>query len=233
MGNIKKKNFFLLVGFQHLILTALNENDEIFFSKELLVNDTNKEENFSSLKKFLDENIFELEKKFNYFIEEINLIIDYKDFITIDVSTNKNFNTINNKFEDYTSNLANIKDSVLRNMNDFKLIHMIINKFIVDKEDYYSIPEDIKNKNIFLEIRFICIKNDIIENLQNFFSKFEISINNISYFDYVNSFKTLENDNIFILASKLMDGYNPREVGFIKKPVENPGFFEKFFRLFN
>ena len=61
MDNIKKKNFFLLVGFEHLILTALNENDEIFFTKELLINDINIKENFITLEKFLDENIFELE----------------------------------------------------------------------------------------------------------------------------------------------------------------------------
>ena len=231
--NSSKKKFFLLIKFQQLVLSVLNENDEIIFNKELLVNDKNKNENFKTLKKFLDENIFELEKKFDYYIEDINLIIDYKDFITIDVSTNYNFNNPYNQTDNYSTNLANIKDNVLGNMNDHKLIHMIINKFIIDKKDYLSMPNDNNHKNMFLEISFICLKNDIILNLKMFFSKYEISIKNISYFNYVNSFKKLKTDNIFVLAEKLINGHNPKEVSLVQKPIENLGFFEKFFKLFN
>ena len=233
MDNIKKKNFFLLIRFKKFVFSALNENDEIFFDKELLARNENSEENFKTLEKFLNENIFELEKKFNYYIKDINLIIDYKDFITINVSSSYNFNNTNNQTESYPNNLTNIKDSVLKNMDDYKLIHMIVNKFIIDKKDYSSIPSDINYKNIFLEISFICLKNDIIQNLKFFFSKYEISIKNISCFDYVNSFKKLETENIFILANKLLNGYNSKEVRFIKKPSENMGFFEKLFKLFN
>ena len=233
MGNAKKKIFFLLIRSQQFILSALNEQNEILFNKELLVDDTNLEENFKALEKFLDENIFELEEKFNYYIEDINLIVDYKEFITIDVSTIYNFNNSYNQSNSSLSNLANIKDNVLKNMNDYNLIHMVINKFIIDKEEYSSIPNDNNYKNIFLEISFICLKKDIVQNLQKIFSKYEISIKNISYFDYVNSFKKLETDNIIALANNLINGHNPKEVSFIQKPYENVGFFEKFFKLFN
>ena len=50
---------------------------------------------------------------------------------------------------------------------------------------------------------------------------------------YVNLFKKHDTDDIFVLADKLINGHNPKEVNFIQKPTENVGFFEKFFKLFN
>ena len=118
-------------------------------------------------------------------------------------------------------------------MNDYNLIHMIINKFIIDKKEYSTIPNDNSYNNIFLEISFICLKKEISQKLQKIFSKYEIYIKNISYFSYVNLFKKCDTDEIFALTNKLINGYNPKEVSFIKKPQENVGFFEKFFKLFN
>ena len=191
------------------------------------------EESFGELEKFLEDNIFELEKKFDYYIKDINLVIDSKEFITIDVSTIYNFSNLENKIDGSLSNLTNIRDNVLKNMNDYNLIHMIINKFIIDKKEYSTIPNDNSYNNIFLEISFICLKKEISQKLQKIFSKYEIYIKNISYFSYVNLFKKCDTDEIFALTNKLINGYNPKEVSFIKKPQENVGFFEKFFKLFN
>ena len=175
----------------------------------------------------------ELEKKFDYYIKDINLVIDSKEFITIDVSTIYNFSNLENKIDGSLSNLTNIRDNVLKNMNDYNLIHMIINKFIIDKKEYSTIPNDNSYNNIFLEISFICLKKEISQKLQKIFSKYEIYIKNISYFSYVNLFKKCDTDEIFALTNKLINGYNPKEVSFIQKPPENIGFFEKFFKLFN
>tara|TARA_Y200000002_G_scaffold176233_1_gene145335 strand:+ start:1781 stop:2482 length:702 start_codon:yes stop_codon:yes gene_type:complete len=233
MDNLKKRNFFLLIRSQQLILSALNENNEILFNRKILLDNLNLEESFEVLVKFLENNIFELEKKFDYYIKDINLVIDSKEFITIDVSSIYNFDNIENKIEGSLSNLSNIKDNVLKSMNDYDLIHMIINKFIIDKKEYSIMPIDSSYNNVFLEIRFICLKKNVTQKLQKIFSKYEIYIKNISYFSYVNLFKKHDTDDIFILADKLINGYNPKEVSFIQKPPENVGFFEKFFKLFN
>ena len=233
MDNLKKRNFFLLIRSQQLVFSALNENNEILFNKKILLDDLNLEESFEVLVKFLENNIFELEKKFDYYIKDINLVIDSKEFISIDVSSIYNFDNIENKIEGSLSNLSNIKENVLKSMNDYDLIHMIINKFIIDKKEYSTIPADSSYNNVFLEISFICLKKNITQKLQKILSKYEIYIKNISYFSYVNLFKKHDTDDIFVLADKLINGYNPKEVSFIQKPPENVGFFEKFFKLFN
>ena len=233
MDNLKKIKFFLLIRSQQLVLSALKENNEILFNRKLLLDNLDLEESFGELEKFLEDNIFELEKKFDYYIKDINLVIDSKEFITIDVSTIYNFSNLENKIDGSLSNLTNIRDNVLKNMNDYNLIHMIINKFIIDKKEYSTIPNDNSYNNIFLEISFICLKKEISQKLQKIFSKYEIYIKNISYFSYVNLFKKCDTDEIFALTNKLINGYNPKEVSFIQKPPENIGFFEKFFKLFN
>ena len=233
MDNLKKRKFFLLIRSQQLVLSALNVNNEILFNKKLLLDNFDLDESFETLEKFLANNIFELEKKLDYYIKDINLVIDSKEFITIDVSSIYNFNNIENKIDGSLGNLANIKENVLKSMNDYSLIHMIINKFIIDKKEYSTIPIDNSYNNIILEISFICFKKDLIQKLQKIFSKYQISIQNISYFNYVNLFKKHDTDHIFVLANKLINGYNPKEVSFIQKPPENVGFFEKFFKLFS
>ena len=233
MDDLKKKKFFLLIKSQQLTLSALNENNETLFNRKLLLDNLNFEGNFGELEKFLENNIFELEKKFDYYIKDINLVIESNEFITIDVSSTHNFKNIENKIDGSLSNLANIKENVLKSMNNYNLIHMIINKFIIDRKEYPTIPIDNNYNNIFLEISFICLKKDVIQKLQKILSKYEIYIKNISYFSYVNLFKEHNTDDIFAITNKLINGYNPKEVSFIQKPPENIGFFEKFFKLFN
>ncbi len=233
MDDIKKNKFFLLIGLKQIRFTALNENNKILLDKQFLTNDTTLQENFDSLENFLDLNIFSLENKLNYYINEINLIINYDDFLTVDISTIHNYN--NNLVQSsYDSNfLVNIKDNVIRDKNEYDLTHMLINKFIISGKEYFSIPGNNNKNNILLEIRFILLKKTILRKFKFLFSKYEILIKKISSYKYVNDFKNAETDNIFNLADKLSNGYNQKEIFFINKSPKNIGFFEKFFNYFN
>ena len=232
MDNQKIK-FFLLIGLKKIKLSALNENNKILLEKQIFVDDFSLDKNFKTLDEFLNQNIFYFEKKLNNHIKEINLIVNYDDFISVDVSTTHNFNNNSNHFNNISNFLTNIKENVIMNMNGDNLIHMIINKFIIDGKEYSSIQNDIDYNNIFLEIRFIFLKSQIILNLEKIFSKYEILIKNISSYKYVSNFKTSNADNIFDLTDKLKSGFNPKEIFFVDKPPKNNGFFEKFFNLFN
>ena len=85
---------------------------------------------------------------------------------------------------------------------------------------------------MYLEIKFLFLKNDIIHNLKKVFSKYEISVKDILNFNYVCSFISSMSENVFELASKLKDGLNHKEILFLKKPIKNNGFFERFFNFF-
>ena len=65
MDDIKKSQFFILVGLKKIILTALNKDNQILLNKKLSLNDKDLNENLGSLKKFLDQNIIDTEKRLN------------------------------------------------------------------------------------------------------------------------------------------------------------------------
>lgn len=233
MDDIKKSQFFILVGLKKIILTALNKDNQILLNKKLSLNDKDLNENLGSLKKFLDQNIIDTEKRLNTYIEEINLIIDYHDFISIDVSTIYNFSNKSKQSDNTSSYLLNIKNEVLKSMANYDLVHMLITKFIVDGKDFLSISNINEHKNIFLEIKFICLKNNILQDFKETFSKYEISINKVFDHSYVNSFREPNLDNIFDLADKLKKGHNQKEILLVEKPLKDVGFFNKFFNFFN
>ena len=173
-----------------------------------------------------------IEKKLNYYIKEIDLIIDYNNFLTIDVSTINSLNDFTIESDNVSNLLINMKDTVIKNIYDYDIIHMMINNFIINGKKYDSIPSDKNYENLLLEIRFICLKKDILKNFEKILSKYEISLKEILCCDYVNHFKEYHSDNIFILADQLKNGLNQNEILFANKTNKNVGFFEKFFNLF-
>ena len=118
-------------------------------------------------------------------------------------------------------------------MDAYDLIHMIINKFIIDKKSFSSIPTGGNYNDIFLELKFIFLQDDIIQNLKSVFSKYQILIKNICCYEYVDGFNGSEKNNIFNLAYELSNGFNEKEIMFINKSSKNNGFFEKFFNFFS
>ena len=71
------------------------------------------------------------------------------------------------------------------------------------------------------------------KQLKKIFAKYEISIKNISYYNYVKDFKINYSDNLFGLTNKLLNGLNPKEISFKKRSYQKQSFFEKFFNFFN
>ena len=229
-----KKKFFLIIKRNYLVLQGIDENYQTFFKEEFF-NENILKNNFNILKIFLDENIFKIEKKYNLYVKDINLIIEHENFITINLSLIKNFQNLLIQKDILKNDLSNIKYSVLKSNADYQLAHMIINKYIVDGNEFLILPEQSNQKNIFIEIKFICLEKNIINNFQTILSKYQISVQNVSSYEYVKSFNTDQDkkDCISVSADKLIQGYNSNEINFTKKYPRNSGLFEKFFRIFS
>ena len=232
MDNKKKNKFFIFISYRKIALAALNDDNKILFEKNLFADDKIYFKGFENLKRFLDQNIILFEKKLDQYIEDINLLIDHDDFITLDISTIYNFEAKYIQFNQTSNYLVSINDYVIKNIDNHNLIHMIINKFIIDGKEYFSIPDKIEYKNIFFEIKFIFLKKIIIQELKKIFAKYEISIKNISYYNYVKDFKANSSDNLFEITNKLTNGLNSKEISFVKRPYQKHSFFEKFFNFF-
>ena len=224
--------YYLFCGLKQIIFTVLNKKNEILFNKEIIFNHQELNKNFEKLQNFLDHNIIEIEKKLKSYVKEINLIVDDVNFISIDMSSTHNFKNTLNELNNLTTSLVDLKNSIKQHIFNYEIIHLIINRFIIGKESYSSVPNDIKDENVFLEIRFICLKLDTYKKYQEIFAKYQINIKNILNYEYVNSFKNSDQDNLFNISEKLINGSNQNEILFINKTAKNKGFFEKFFDFF-
>ena len=80
---MNKLNFetFLLIRPNKFVISILQEsNIKKIYEKEILVENNSGKLNIDTLKKFVDDNIIEIEKILDNFIEKINLIIESDSF---------------------------------------------------------------------------------------------------------------------------------------------------------
>ena len=106
-------------------------------------------ENINSdvLGKFLEKNIFKIEKLSENFVNNINVIIDNKSTFFWMYTKNKNYSgNITNIFIE--NMLTDIKDLFKETYNEYKLIHMLINKYRIDGVTY-SLQDKIDSNEIF------------------------------------------------------------------------------------
>ena len=56
------------------------------------------------------------------------------------------------------------------------ILHVIINKYIVDNKVYNSFPDCKKFKKIILELEFVCLNKNLINKVKNLFNECKIDI---------------------------------------------------------
>jgi len=230
MDDLKKK-FFFIIHPTYYALHVVYDDSKILYEKKFFQDSLDLTNDLENLKKFLDENIFRIEKKFSHYINDIYLIIDDEDLINIDLSLIKEFEDLSLNSKYIQTGISNIKESVLKSNIDFELVHMIINRFIVGKNNYFELPDYINQKNFFLELRLICHKKEKIFNYKRLLSYYQISIKKILDYKYIASFKTDQMEHESLIASRLINGLNKNEINFLKRQPKNIGFFEKFFKF--
>ena len=109
------------------------KNLKNLYKEELLIKDNDKSLNLDDLKKFLDDNIFKIEKLSGKFVENIFLIFENKKILNLKIGIKKkNYNiSITKK---YLENLLiESKDLFRDHYHDQEIMHMIINKYFFKK----------------------------------------------------------------------------------------------------
>tara|TARA_B110001452_G_C15213107_1_gene420734 strand:+ start:471 stop:935 length:465 start_codon:yes stop_codon:yes gene_type:complete len=152
MTNTVDKKCFILIGLKKISLSVLNSKKQFLYTKEILIDDLSIEENFQTLEKFLNKNIFEIEKKLKSYIKEVFIIVDYKNFFSVDLSFKHNFEGIEFNLDSMTNSLIDIKNQFKKNTTEDKIIHMMIKKYIIDENVYSLLPSTIGFNHLSLEI---------------------------------------------------------------------------------
>lgn len=214
------------------ISTYTNLNKKVY-EEELKIKQVSTHLIFQELDNFLSNNIFKIEKKLNNFIKKTSVVLDLDEIFSFEISVKKNNfeNIISTKILNHL--LYDLKDYCKKTIDKKKIIHMIISNFQVDNKNYPFLPIEISCNNFSLDVKFLCLSIVLIKDLENILKKYQISLDNILSADYIKGYLINKDENIFLMAKKIIDGHNPNEIKLVDKTIQNKGFFEKFFNFFN
>jgi|TARA_B110000008_G_scaffold13441_1_gene12726 cell division ATPase FtsA len=203
------------------------------YSEEIEIYNESNFPDLSNLSKFLDKNIYKIEKLVGNFIKNIILIIEDDKTLQVNIGIKKkNYdNSINQKYLE--NNLIELKDLFKENYQERTIMHMIVINYIVNGNKYTSFKSNLISDNLCIEVNFISISNELIISLDKILEKYQIKINQYMCGNYIKNFFDKDNSEISLMAYKLKNGYNDNEAILIPKNIENKGFFEKFFQLFS
>lgn len=224
---------YLFISEKQIIIYVNSEANKKIYKKKLILENPSTEIDFDKLDYFLNDNIFKIEKISKAFVKKVFLILDSKNFFSMNISIKKNNyeNTLNFKILNHL--LYDLKDSCKETIEGKKIIHMIIENYLIDKKDYNFFPNNIKCNSFSLDVNFICLSNDLIKNIEKILKKYQISLQQIVNFNYLSRFLKKEDQDIFLMCKRVINGHNPNEVFLVDKISKKQGFFEKFFSLFS
>ena len=226
------ENYLRISPYKFGIYLFNSNSLENLYKEELAVNENGTILNLSDLKKFLDKNIFKIEKLNRKFVENIVLIYEDKNIFNVKFGIKKkNYNySISKK---YLENLLiEAKDLFRENYPNQEIMHMRINNYYINNKSYSFFEENLKSDYLALEIKFNFISSIMVYELNKILENYQIKV--IKYLD-ANYIKNLFNDKkeLTEMTHRILNGYNENEVTFLPKNPKKLGFFEKFFQLFS
>ena len=155
MNDIYNNRYFILLKKKKILFHALDTGNKVVLKKEFFINDYSIKNVFSIIEEFLKKNIFEIEKNLKNFIKEIYIIFESDLFFVAGSSVKYNIQKT-----DFVSD--NIKDLLLEIRNQFKkfspkeeIIHMIVDKYILDGHIHEVLPKDIDSDNLIIQVNLM------------------------------------------------------------------------------
>ena len=211
----------------------LNKKDSKNLFQETLILKNNFDfKDFTELTKFLDKNIYKIEKLIGTFIKNIFLIIDNENNLIIKLSNKKKLENRVNK-ESLVNTLINLKNLINENYKNRTIIHILINDQLVHRDTEMSLIDNIDISSQCLEVKFITLSNNLILTLSKILQEYQIKISKFADGKYVKNFFKEDELELSLATHRLINGYNDNEVILVPKSAKNQGFFEKFFNFFN
>ena len=177
--------------FETFLYISKNKYQIFVYDKNNLKNlyyeeiENNDEIELNILSKFIDDNIYKIEKMIKNFIRNIILIIEDDKVLDIGISLKKKIYEKNIDQKQLENSLVEVKDIFKENYQDLIIMHMII----VEKENNFLLNNDNNNDDyLFLEVNFISIPNNFTFNFDKLLENHQIKIKRYMSADYIKSF---------------------------------------------
>ena len=225
------ETFLYLSRNQCVIFVENKRTFKSLYKEEIKITDEMYPDDLNKLSKFLDRNIYKIEKLVGNFIKDITLIIENDKILNVDIGIKKKDHTqfLN---QDYLKNdLIEVKDLFKSSYQSQVIMHMLIINY--DEDGNKNLLNDFDENSLYIVVKFISISNSLTFILDKLLEKHQIQINQYMSGEYIKNFIGEDLGELSMMASKLKNGFNKNEVTLISKNIENKGFFEKFFQLFS
>lgn len=228
----QKIESFLYLGEKKISIAFFKGKENLIFNKNLIIdnNGININENIDL---FLEKIILEFEKKNNFFIKNMNVILDHNQFSKIDISIkDKIHNKIVTK-KDIEYLIFSLKKIIQENNKEIIISRIRINSFKLNEKVFCNFHDLPAGDTLCLDVMFEGIKKDTHNKIKSHLSKLEIDINRCFSLNSLKLEKLRNNENECVIAAGFYYDYDESEVLLTSKSKEKISFFERFFNFFN
>ena len=234
MTNKESQSFYLAIIGRDLYIDYFSSEDgNSNYQKKYLMPDTLDDNlNLSILIKFILEKVKDFEKDVGSFVEKVNLITD-ANYDLFSLSLKNKFNSNKIKDTDVVRLINDAKKLIVRNNKNCFILHILVDKYIVDGKEFFELPENLYYKEFIIELSFITVKNSIIETLNRVLKDCNIEVQKIISHQYSNRFADKRDTSPCIAGKKVIEGFNSSEVITRNVYSKKQGLFEKMSNFFN
>ena len=209
----------------------INSDEIVFFKKEKIDNNHSHFYN-DRLQNFFVEKIDEIEEQIKLFVDNISLIIESENIVSIQFSLKQKIENKVTSLDELKSLLLVGQEEILKYNQNLLIIHFLVDLINIDGKIVETIEDQLVKKFMCIDLRFICINQNTVDEFKNLFKKKQIFLEKIFSAEYLKEFMT-NNENIINSIDKVERGINKLEVSLVpKKPIKK-GFFERFFDYFS
>ena len=234
MTNREFQPFYLAIVGHDLYLNYFSSEEvNSNYQKKYLMPETLDDNlNLTILTKFISEKVKDFEKDVGSFIEKVNLITDAKyDQFFLSLKNKYNSNQINET--DVVRLISDAKQLIMRNNKNCFILHVLVDKYIIDDKEYFEFPENLNYKEFIINVSFITVSDSIIKIFERILKDCNIEVKKFISHQYSSRFADDNDSSPCIAAKKVNDGINPLEVKIHNLRAQKLGLFEKMFNFFN
>ena len=236
MSNYKNADFYFGISDNKIYICFIdNKKNKLSNNVSFDIPDSlNNNLNFKIILSLLRENIRKLEKDLGLFVNSGNISIKSKSYQSILFSVKDIFDERELEKEVIIKLVRVAMQQLQKCEKNLTIIHVIINKYVIDDKVYNFFPNYKKFTKIILEIEFICLNKILIEKVKKLFNECKIDVKKIVSYDYAKKFlNNIKDDTLCLSAYEILNGANQSEVILTENTSKKHSLFDKIFNFFD